>query len=147
MDAELREEGFVRIFVTILFFFISSLSFAQTSFLKDAVSKLDIALVEKDTVILKQLLHKNVTYGHSNGWVESKDDVIKDLISGKLIYHKIKSDSVTWKSEPAWASMRSTIKVDVTVNNNRMELSLHVLQVWLKTNKGWQLIARQSTKL
>jgi hypothetical protein len=137
----------MKICITILALFISSLLFGQTSFLKDAVSKLDKALVEKDTVTLKQLLHKNVTYGHSNGWVETKEDVIKDLASGKLIYHTIKSDSLTWKTEANWASVRSKTKAEVSVNGNRVELTLHILEVWLKTNKGWQLIARQSTKL
>ena len=137
----------MRILITVIVLFISSCSFCQTSFLKDAVSKLDKALIEKDTATLKQLLHSNVTYGHSNGWVETKEDVIKDLASGKLVYYAIKSDSITWKLSPNWASMRSKTKAEVSVNGNRMELNLHVLEVWLKTNKGWQLIARQSTKL
>jgi hypothetical protein len=137
----------MKVWIAIIVLLISSVSFGQTSFLKDAVSKLDKALIEKDTATLKQLLHKNLTYGHSNGWVETKDDVVKDLTSGKLVYYTIKSDSITWKTDANWASMRSKTKVEVSVNNNRTELNLHVLQVWLKTNKGWQLIARQSTKL
>jgi hypothetical protein len=137
----------MRIFITILTLFISSFTLGQTSFLKDAVSKLDKALIEKDTLTLKHLLHKSVTYGHSNGWVESKEDVIKDLTSGKLVYYSIKSDSLTWKTEENWACMRSKTKTEVSVNGNKIELNLHILEVWLKTNKGWQLIARQSTKL
>jgi hypothetical protein len=137
----------MKVWIAIIVLLISSVSFGQTSFLKDAVLKLDKALIEKDTVTLKQLLHKNLTYGHSNGWVETKEDVIKDLTSGKLVYYTIKSDSITWKTDANWASMRSKTKVEVSVNNNRSELNLHVLEVWLKTNKGWQLIARQSTKL
>ena len=137
----------MKVWIAIIVLLISSVSFGQTSFLKDAVSKLDKALIEKDTATLKQLLHKNLTYGHSNGWVETKDDVVKDLTSGKLVYYTIKSDSITWKADANWASMRSKTKVEVSVNNNRTELNLHVLHVWLKTNKGWQLIARQSTKL
>ena len=137
----------MKVWIAIIVLLISSVSFGQTSFLKDAVSKLDKALIEKDTATLKQLLHKNLTYGHSNGWVETKDDVVNDLTSGKLVYYTIKSDSIAWKTDANWASMRSKTKVEVSVNNNRTELNLHVLQVWLKTNKGWQLIARQSTKL
>jgi hypothetical protein len=137
----------MKVWIIIIVLLISSVSFGQTSFLKDAVSKLDKALIEKDTATLKQLLHKNVTYGHSSGWVETKEDVIKDLTSGKLVYYTIKSDSITWKTDASWATMRSKTKVEVSVNSNRMELNLHVLEVWLKTNKGWQLIARQSTKL
>jgi len=137
----------MKIWIIIIGLLTSSVSFGQTSFLKDAVSKLDKALIEKDTTTLKQLLHKSVTYGHSSGWVETKEEVIKDLTSGKVVYHTIKSDSITWKTDANWASMRSKTKVEVSLNNNRTELNLHILEVWLKTNKGWQLIARQSTKL
>ena len=134
-------------YITILFLFISSFSFAQTSFLKDAVAKLDKALLAKDTVVLKQLLHKEVTYGHSNGWVETKEDVINDLVTGKLAYHKIENGNENWKTGANWASRRSETKVEVTLNGTNMSLSLHVLQVWLKTGQGWQLIGRQSAKL
>lgn len=137
----------MKVWIIIIVLLISSVAYGQTSFLKDAVARLDKALIEKDTATLKQLLHKNVTYGHSSGWVETKEDVIKDLASGKLVYHTIKSDSITWKTDASWASMRSRTKVEVSLNNNRTELNLHILEVWLKTNKGWQLIARQSTKL
>ena len=133
--------------ITILFLFISSFSFAQTSFLKDAVAKLDKALITKDTVVLKQLLHKDVTYGHSNGWVETKADVINDLVSGKLSYHNIESKDGKWTVTNTVSTMRSTTEISYQMDGKPGALRLHVLQVWLKTNKGWQLIARQSTKL
>jgi hypothetical protein len=137
----------MKFFLTILFLIFSFAGFSQTSFLKDAVAKLDRALVEKDTVTLKQLLHKDATYGHSNGWVETKEDVIRDLASGKLSYKKIDNKNVTWETGKDWATMRSSTEIKYLVNGTEAELNLHVLQVWLKTNKGWQLIARQSTRI
>ena len=137
----------MKIRITILLLLISSFTFAQTSFLKDAVTKLDKALIAKDTVVLKQLLHKEITYGHSNGWVETKADVIKDLVSGKLAYDKIESKEVKWSVTNDVATMRSTTEVNYRLDDKPGELKLHVLQVWLKTNKGWQLLSRQSTKL
>ena len=137
----------MKIKITILLLLISSFTFAQTSFLKDAVVKLDKALIAKDTVVLKQLLHKDATYGHSNGWVETKADVIKDLVSGKLAYNKIESIEAKWTVANNVATMRSTTEVNFRLDDKPGELKLHVLQVWLKTNKGWQLLSRQSTKL
>jgi hypothetical protein len=133
--------------LTILLFFVISNAFGQTTFLKEAVSKLDNALVKRDTIILKQLLHKDLTYGHSNGWVESKEELIKDLYSGKLEYNSIESSEYLWKTGSDWASVRSKAKVEYVMDGKKGELNLHVLQVWLKTNKGWQLVARQSTKI
>jgi hypothetical protein len=104
-------------------------------------------LVKKDTLVLKQLLHGELTYGHSNGWVESKEEVIKDLYSGRLAYQSIESSDFQWKTGSNWANVRSRAKVAYTMDGKQGELNLHILQVWLKTNKGWQLVARQSTKL
>ena len=78
----------MKVWIIIIGLLTSSVSFGQTSFLKDAVSKLDKALIEKDTTTLKQLLHKSVTYGHSSGWVETKEEVIKIILSGPMVYHK-----------------------------------------------------------
>jgi len=137
----------MKIVVTILYLFVYSLSFAQTSFLKEAVAKLDKALITKDTAILKQLLHKDLSYGHSNAWVETKTDVIKDLISGKLAYSKIESKDFLWTASKDWATVRTTSAINYLLDGKEGTLQLHVMQCWLKTNKGWQLIARQSTKL
>lgn len=133
--------------ITIAFLFFSSFSFGQTSFLKEAVSKLDRALIAKDSVTLKQILHKDLNYGHSNGWVESKQEVINDLFNGKLTYQKIESSKQDWKMGKDWATVRSVTEIRLLMNEQELLLKLHVLQVWIKTNKGWQLLARQSTKI
>ena len=122
-------------------------SAAQTSFLKEAAAKLDRALIAKDTVVLKQLLHRDATYGHSNGWVETKAEVIKDLISGKLNYSKIETKNIKWIVTNNIATMRNNSDIGFELDGKSGELHLHVVQVWLKTNKGWQLLTRQSTKI
>ena len=124
-----------------------AICFAQTSFLKEAVIKLDKALIAKDTAVLKQLLHKDLSYGHSNGWVETRGDVIKDLVSGKLAYSKIDAKNIKWSITNIVATMRNSSDINYELDGKPGELHLHVLQVWLKTNKGWQLLTRQSTKL
>ena len=129
------------------FFLLVGNANGQTVFLKEAVVKLDRALIKKDTIVLKQLLHKDLSYGHSNGWIESKEDVIKDLVSGKLSYEKIETKDHVWEAGKEWATVRSTMELKYKMDGKEGELRLHVLQVWLKTNKGWQLLARQSTKL
>ncbi len=136
-----------KLSATILLFLITIISVAQTSFLKDAVAKLDKALITKDTATLKQILHKDLSYGHSNAWVENKEDVVKDLTSGKLSYHKIENKNFSWTTARDWATVRSTAIIDFTLDGKAGALKLHILQVWLKTNRGWQLLARQSTKI
>src|ERR1043165_113753 len=47
------------------------------------------ALLAKDSVVLRKLLSPNLRYGHSNGWVQTMEDVIADLYDGKLTYTRI----------------------------------------------------------
>ena len=142
-----NSDNWMKIRITIVLLLISSFTFAQTSFLKEAVAKLDKALITKDTIVLKQLLHKDLTYGHSNGWVETKADVVKDLISGKLAYDKIESKEAKWTVTNDIATVRTITEIDFRLDDKPGGLKLHVLQVWLKTNKGWQLLSRQGAKL
>jgi hypothetical protein len=136
---------------TICLLFLGAITFAQVDSvsLKQAMSDLDKALVTKDEKALLQLLHSEVSYGHSNGWVQNKTDIINDLKSGKLIYDKIENTSVTIVAiNNNWATVRtSTNATGRSTTVPTFELKLHVLQVWLKAKNGWQLLARQSTKL
>ncbi|HSU28644.1 MAG TPA: nuclear transport factor 2 family protein, partial [Chitinophagaceae bacterium] len=86
--------------------------------------------------------------GHSNGWVENKQDIINDLKSGKLEYSKIVNTSIVIAAiNTGSATVRTNTEAEGTVNGTAFQLKLHVLQVWIKTKLGWQLLARQSTKL
>ena len=136
----------MKLFFSIAFVLLCSLASAQTEFVKQASLRLDEALVKKDSVALKQLLHQDLSYGHSNAWVETKSDVIKDLFNGKLSYKKIKSKEHEWKAGKDWATLRTKTEIEYVLDGKDGSLDLHVLQVWVKTNKGWQLLARQSTK-
>jgi Domain of unknown function (DUF4440) len=139
----------MRLIVTIIWFFIAVSSFAQADsvLLKEAMVKLDKALIEKDTATLKTLLHADVSYGHSNGWVETKKEVLSDLISGLLAYKTLANDKVSLVVNEKWASARMTTKATGVREGKDFELTLHILQVWIKTKSGWKLVARQSAKL
>ncbi|MGZ8510329.1 MAG: nuclear transport factor 2 family protein [Chitinophagaceae bacterium] len=116
--------------------------------LKNTMQKLDKALLEKDSLVLAEVLYKDVSYGHSNGWVQTKKNVWDDFVSGKLIYKKIaNSSSAIAAINKKWATVRTNTAVEGRVNDRDFNMTLHVLQVWMKTKKGWQLFARQSAKI
>lgn len=134
----------------ILFLLIAKNSFAQIDSigLKNAMQQLDKALLQKDEKILQGVLHKDLSYGHSNGWIQSKSDILNDFKSGKLTYSKIENNSsaiIVINKE--YATVKTNTNAEGTVNGTAFKLTLHIMQFWIKTKKGWQLIARQSTKL
>ena len=140
----------MKFLFTICLFFTVLIAVAQVDSvsLKDAMKKLDKALLEKDYFALQSVLHNDVSYGHSSGWVENKQDILNDLKSDKLVYVKIENSNVTIVAiSKDWASVRTNTNAEGTVSGTAFQLKLHVLQVWIKTKKGWQLLVRQSTKL
>ncbi|TMI65980.1 MAG: nuclear transport factor 2 family protein [Bacteroidetes bacterium] len=139
----------MRLLFTIALFFTSLIATAQidSAGLKITMQQLDKALLGKDEAVLKQVLHKNVSYAHSNGWIQSKDDILNDFKSGKLVYNKIENNSVRIVNiSDKWATVATNTNAEGVVNGNAFKLVLQVMQVWMKTKKGWQLYARQSAK-
>lgn len=144
----------MRIALTIVLLFVYGLGFCQdTTSLRQAVKRLQQALVEKDEATLNALLHPSVSYGHSNGWIETKQDLIDNLKQGKLVYHSIEAGALTMYHDRKrkLAIVRGNIKVAIALNNKAMVLKLHVMEVWLpqslKKDRGWWLLSRQSTKI
>jgi hypothetical protein len=132
----------------VLFLFNSSFAQIDSIGLKNAMQQLDKALLQKDETVLKSVLHKDLSYGHSNGWIQSKSDILNDFTSGKLTYNKIENNSsaiiVITKD---YATVKTNTNAEGVVNGTAFKLTLHIMQFWIKTKKGWQLVARQSAKL
>jgi len=133
----------------VLFLLIAKSSFAQIDSvgLKNAMQQLDKALLQKDETILNSVLHKDLSYGHSNGWIQSKSDILNDFASGKLTYSKIENNSsaiIIITKE--YATVKTNTNAEGVVNGTAFNLKLHIMQFWVKTKRGWQLIARQSAK-
>ncbi len=140
----------MRLYFTILLLFSGWVAVAQvdSAGVKKAMMRLDKALLEKDAAALNDVLHDEVSYGHSNGWVQTKQDILNDLKSGKLVYAKIVNNSVTMVSvKKKWATVSTNTNVEGMASEKSFQLLLHVWQVWTKTKQGWQLWTRQSVKL
>ena len=132
----------------VLFLFNNSFAQIDSVGLKNAMQQLDKALLQKDETVLKSVLHKDLSYGHSNGWLQSKSDILNDFISGKLTYGKIENNSsAIIVINKKYAIVKTNTNAEGVVNGTAFRLTLHIMQFWIKTKKGWQLIVRQSAKL
>lgn len=104
------------------------------------------ALVNKNTVSINQQTDKALSYGHSNGWVETKADMIKNLETGYIDYHSYKEDSLQVVVNGTMAHARFVADINVTLNGNTGNYHLKVLEVWVKKGKRWILFARQAVR-
>jgi len=131
----------------VLFLFNSSFAQIDSIGLKNTMQQLDKALLEKNESVLRSVLHKDISFGHSNGWIQTRDDILNDFKSGKLVYNKFENNSSAIVSiSKKYATVKTNSNAEGTVNGTAFKLTLHVMQFWIKTKKGWQLIARQSAK-
>lgn len=112
-----------------------------------AANTLDRALEGKDSNTLKRVLSPELQYGHSNGWTETKAEVIADLYNGKLTYNRISGKEPAVVIEGNTGLVRDEVIVDILFNGKPMVLKLAVLQVWVYKKGDWILIGRQSVKL
>lgn len=138
-------------YVAAILFLIMSLSLspqkADVKSVEAAVAAFDKALLGKDSSSLKSLLSDKLNYGHSNGWIQTKRNVIDDLYNGKLVYQKINAQTPEVVMEGSTAAARMQADIDVLLDGKPMQFRLKVLQVWVSTNKHWKLLARQSVKV
>ena len=104
------------------------------------------ALVQKNTVSINQQTEKSLSYGHSNGWVQNKIDIIKDFETGLISYQTYREDSVQVSMSGNLANIRFIADIDATLRGNLISNHLKVLEVWVKKGKRWLLFARQAVK-
>jgi Domain of unknown function (DUF4440) len=133
---------------TILFSLFVFCSFAQQTDedkLIVTVKEFHQALVSKNTISINQQTDKALSYGHSNGWVETKAEVIKDLETGYISYQAFKEDSIVVTINGNMANVRFIANITATMKTEA-DYRLKVLEVWVKKGKRWVLFARQAVK-
>lgn len=138
----------MKLRITILLLFISLFSTAQTDEekLSATLKEFHQALVKKNTVSINQQTDKALSYGHSNGWVETKDDLMKHLETGYMNYSSYKEDSIQVMINGNLANARFVADISATLNGNAGNFHLKVLEVWVRKGKRWLLFARQAVK-
>jgi hypothetical protein len=104
------------------------------------------ALVKQNAVAIAQQTDKALSYGHSNGWVQNKKDLIKDFEIGFISYQGYSEDSITVSMNEKFANVRFIADITATMNASQNTYKLKVLEVWVKRSKRWVLFARQAVK-
>ena len=111
-----------------------------------AVDQLEKALVSKDASVVEGLLHDELVFGHSNGWIQTKAEVIRDMNSGYLNYRSFERESLSITRMKDRALVKAFVKVEGERNQVLFQVRLFVLQEWVKQKSGWRLLVRQGAK-
>lgn len=111
------------------------------------VSKLDSFMQSNDSKILT-LFSDDVSFGHSNGWVQNYQDFKTDFESGKVKYQSVNQIELKeFKIKNKFANLRRIIAVKGLYKNEIFELKLSVLEFWIRQKGIWKLWSRQSATL
>lgn len=134
--------------VTILILMFTSLLQAQvaTEKLGMTIREFHQDLVKKNTVSINQQTDKALSYGHSNGWIETKTDMLRNIETGYMSYISYKEDSLKVEINGNMAHARFIADISANLNGKDGNFHLKVLEVWVKKGKRWLLFARQAVR-
>ena len=94
------------------------------------------------------LFSDDISFGHSNGWVQNYQDFKTDFKSGKVKYESVKQTELKeFKIKNKFANIRRIIAVKGLYKKELFEMKLSVLEFWILEKGIWKLWSRQSVGL
>lgn len=106
------------------------------------------AIVNPDKSILENLCSDKLTYGHSSGLVQNKDEFIDDLMNGPFDFSSVMAPDQTIYLSDTTAIVRNIFLAQATKEGEPLEIRIGSIQVYEMSDNGqWQLLARQAFKL
>jgi hypothetical protein len=103
-------------------------------------------MISQKTDLLQELFDDQLTYTHSNGWIETKDEVISNITSGKLQYHQVEILQAQVRYYEQTAVVNGVANFKVSLDGKEMELRLVYTEVYVNQD-GWKLVSRHASRL
>ena len=135
-----------KLFFLLLLSVAVTAAFAQKEVVTSTLKQFHQAMTGKnfDT---ESYLHQDLSYGHSNGWVQSKNEFLKDTKTGYLVYHSYSEDSLNVVVNNNIAYARFKADIESTRDGTKTMNHLKVVEVWVKEKNKWKIFVRQAIRL
>jgi hypothetical protein len=114
--------------------------------ISEKMAVLRSALLTKDSLALSDLLSDEVTYGHTNGLTQTKQELIRSVMSGQQEYKSITVRKTDIRIHGSMAIVNTEGNASLLLDGKPLELDMDVLLVWILENDDWKLVARQSVR-
>jgi ketosteroid isomerase-like protein len=112
-----------------------------------AVEKLRKAMIDGNKEELESIVMDKLSYGHSGGHVEGKEEFVEKIVSGKSDFVTIDLADQTISISDDIAVVRHKLSATTNDSGKPAEVHLLVLLVFQKEHKHWKLLARQAVKV
>lgn len=110
------------------------------------VARFTRAMEDSDIKTLSALTVPKLTYGHSGGKIENKEQFLQTFKSGASDFVKINIKDQTIDVTGRTAIVRHLFDADTNDNNQPGHITLKIMTVWQKQGSKWVLLARQAVK-
>lgn len=113
-----------------------------------AVDALNKAMVARDKAQLEALSAPQLSYGHSAGRIENRQQFIDNLMTGPSQFRFINLSEQTVEVSGNEAIVRHLFVAETQNRDGQVTpVRIGVLQVWQKQGADWRLLARQAYRL
>jgi ketosteroid isomerase-like protein len=112
----------------------------------DAVEAFRKAMIAKDHSAFDSLCAAQLSYGHSSGKIQTKEEFILAATSENSKWKTLEFANVRNTVAGANAISRFTLNGEVENEGKAEPVSIGVLMVWQKQGDAWRLLARQGFK-
>jgi uncharacterized protein DUF4440 len=112
-----------------------------------AVAALNQAMLDADRSRLEDLLADQLSYGHSGGTIQTKAQFVDSIVNKETIYKSIALAEPLTVIAGNNAIVRHVAAVEYENAGKAGTAKIGVLQVWVRQDARWRLLARQAFKL
>lgn len=113
----------------------------------EAVNAFNEAMIKPDTETFSNLVSDGLSYGHSGGVIQNKVEFLDDIVNGTFKFLSPAISDQTIEIVGNNAVVRHIFTSEITNNGVPGELRIGNLQVWVKEDGKWKLLARQAYKI
>lgn len=131
--------------------FVGSLQFVAAQnkseiAVEKSINRLVAAMISGDRDALNESVSDSLSYGHSGGHVEGKEEFVEKLASGKSDFVSINLTEQTIRVYGKSAIVRHNLEAQTNDGGKPATVKLKILLVFAKENGDWKLLARQAVK-
>ncbi len=105
------------------------------------------AMTTKNIALLKEMLSDDLTYLHSNGLLEDKQQHLNNISTGYLTYSTLRPETMAVRVHGRSAIGNGIVHVTGVANGKPFDIRLRYTDVYFKKKGKWQLAAWQSLRL
>ena len=120
---------------------------ADEAAVKEGVEILRKALFEADKTRLEQVASAQISYGHSDGRVETKEQFINGVMTRKQTVKSLAFPELKVAVVGNAAIARHIYLAESELEGKQTTTKIGALQVWQKQDGAWKLLARQGFRL